>query len=277
MIRAISLVGIVFGLATIACTQESRGVIQGTVKDPQGSLVVGATVSVTKTATATISTLKTNESGRYSAPLLLPGDYTVTVEATGFKKAVQQGIQLLTGDVRTVDITLQLGDATEHVTVTAEAPIVDATQTYNGTALDDRTVRDLPVMTDVVTSMIQFAPGVNAGFSALQISAPIPPRAAPITTTAAAWAATSGPSTAPSATATAVTPPTCRRSAIRLGSQDRRQHLRWQFRPLARSRHQHHDQVRDERFPWRRKRELLEPAMAGQQPVHQAGVLQERG
>ncbi len=172
MNRSISLVGILLGLAVAAFAQESRGTIQGTVTDPQGAVVAGATVVVSGTATKTSVSLKTNETGRYLAPLLMPGDYTVTVEAPGFKKSLREKIELLTGDVRTVDVTLEVGSNTEQVTVTAEAPLVDVTNTSSGSALDDRTVRDLPVMTDVVTSMIQFAPGVQAGFSASQVLGP---------------------------------------------------------------------------------------------------------
>jgi hypothetical protein len=172
MNRTISLVAIVLGLAVAACAQESRGTIQGTVKDPQGALVAGASVVVTETATKTAVSLKTNEAGRYIAPLLMPGDYSVTAEAKGFKKAIRDNVALLTGDVRTVDIELQVGSATESVTVSEEAPIIDVTNTSTAKALDDRTVRDLPVMTDVVTSMIQYTPGVNAGGSASGIIGP---------------------------------------------------------------------------------------------------------
>lgn len=172
MNRSISLVGIVLGLAVGAFAQESRGTIQGTVTDQQGAVVAGASVVVTETATKTSVSLKTNETGHYLAPLLMPGDYTVTVEQPGFKKSLREKIELLTGDVRTVDVALEVGANTEQVTVTAEAPLVDATNLTTGTALDDRTVQDLPVMTNVVTSMIQFAPGVNAGFSASQLLGP---------------------------------------------------------------------------------------------------------
>jgi hypothetical protein len=172
MCRLACLVAVVLGLAAVAGAQESRGTIQGTVRDVQGAVVAGASVVVTNTNTKTTVTLKTSEVGRYSAPLLLPGDYTVTVELPGFKKEVRQGIDLLTAEVLNIDVTLQIGSSTESVTITAEVPIVDVTHTDSGTALDERTVRDLPVMTNVVTSMIQFAPGVNAGGSASQILGP---------------------------------------------------------------------------------------------------------
>jgi hypothetical protein len=172
MRHLVCLVAVALGFAAAAGAQESRGTIQGTVKDQQGAVVAGATVTITNTDTKTTVSLKSSEVGRYAAPLLMPGPYTVTVEASGFRKELHQGIDLLTGDVTNVDITLQVGSTTEVYTVTAEAPLVDVTHTDTGTALDDRSVRDLPVMSNVVTSMIQFAPGVNAGFSASQLLGP---------------------------------------------------------------------------------------------------------
>jgi hypothetical protein len=152
--------------------QESRATIQGTVKDSQGSLVPNANVVVTNMDTRTIARVKSNAEGRYLAPLLMPGSYTVTVDAPGFKKELRQGIVLLTTDVRDVDIALEVGAVTDSVTVTGEGPIVDATHTDNGMALDSRTVRDLPVMTDIVTSMLAFAPGVQTGGLAAELLGP---------------------------------------------------------------------------------------------------------
>ncbi len=172
MKRVICLLAAIVMIAGMAVAQESRGTIQGTVKDPQDAVLAGASVTVTNTDTKTTVSLKTNEVGRFIAPLLMPGPYTVTVEAPGFKKEVREGIALLTGDVRNVQVTLQIGASTESVTITGEVPIIDVTHTDNGTLLDDRTVRDLPVMTNVVTSMIQFMAGVNAGGGASQLLGP---------------------------------------------------------------------------------------------------------
>ncbi len=159
-------------LAGLVVAQESRGTIQGTVRDPQGAVVPGAAVTVRNSETNGAEVLKTNQTGHFIAPLLLPGNYTVTIEATGFKKEVRQGIVLLTADVRDVDVTLQVGASTESVTVTAEAPLVDSTHTDNGMAFDDRSVRDVPVMTDIVTSMLAFAPGVQTGGLAAELLGP---------------------------------------------------------------------------------------------------------
>ena len=170
--RIVCLLAALLVLAGLAAAQESRATIQGSVRDPQGGVVANATVIITNTDRGTSVTTKTIDTGRYLVPLLLPGNYTVTAEAPGFKKALHDGIFLQTTDVRDVDFILQIGASTESVTVTSEAPLVDNSHTDNGMALDDRTVRDLPVMTDVVTSMIAFAPGVQTGGLASQLLGP---------------------------------------------------------------------------------------------------------
>ena len=160
MKRIVCIIAALVLLASFASAQESRATIQGTVKDQQGATVPGATVVATNIDTNTTVNTKTNNTGHYLVPLLMPGNYTVSAEAAGFKKQVHEGITLLATDVRDVDLTLQVGAATESVTVTGEAPLVDNTRTDTGLTLDDRTVRDLPVMTNSITSMINLAPGV---------------------------------------------------------------------------------------------------------------------
>ena len=172
MKQLICLSAALLTLVSLGSAQESRGTIQGTVKDPQGATIADATVIVTNTEKGTVVNTKTNSTGHYIAPLLNPGNYTVAAEATGFKKVVRSGIFLETTDVRDVDFTLEVGAATESVTVTSEAPLVDVSHTDNGMAIDDRTVRDLPVMTDVITSMIAFSPGVQTGGLAAELLGP---------------------------------------------------------------------------------------------------------
>src|ERR1044071_2983049 len=124
MKRVFWLFAALLALVSLGSAQESRGTIQGTVKDPQGGLIAGANVIVTNVETQTAATTKSNEAGRFTVPLLMPGNYTVTVDAAGFKREVRQGIQLLTADVRNLEVTLQIGASTETVTVSAEAPLI---------------------------------------------------------------------------------------------------------------------------------------------------------
>ena len=146
-----------------AFAQETRSTIQGHVRDPQGAVVVNATVVVTNTDTNAFVRLTSNQAGYYEAPLLLPGKYTVSAELTGFKKAVRSGITLQVSDRTEVDLTLELGAVTESVTVTAEAPLIDSSNVNSGRVLDTRSIQDLPVMANTVFTMIRYSAGVQGG------------------------------------------------------------------------------------------------------------------
>ena len=104
---SILLAAVAACLATVAGAQESRGTIQGTVKDPQSAVIAGANVVISNTDTQATVTTKSNEAGRFIVPLLMPGTYSVAVDFAGFKKDVRKGIVLLTGDVRNIEVTLQ--------------------------------------------------------------------------------------------------------------------------------------------------------------------------
>src|SRR5437899_13093100 len=101
-----------------AQAQDTRGMISGTVTDPGGARVAGATVTVTNTGTNVSTPLTTNASGYYEAPLLPGGQYQVSVEAPGFKKVVRSSLTLRMSDKIDIDIKLEVGALTESVTIT---------------------------------------------------------------------------------------------------------------------------------------------------------------
>src|SRR5258708_37050817 len=86
--------------------QETRSTIFGRAVDPQNSAVAGATVVVTNTDTNTVMTLTTNETGYYEANLLLPGNYRVLAEMSGFKKSIRAGIVLQLSTRAEIDMRL---------------------------------------------------------------------------------------------------------------------------------------------------------------------------
>jgi hypothetical protein len=102
--------------------QEFRGSITGTALDPQGAGVPGARVTVTETQTNVSQTTTTNNTGFFEVPMLNPGIYSVTVEATGFKKAMRSGLPLSVGGRLHVEMRLEIGAVAESVEVTAAAP-----------------------------------------------------------------------------------------------------------------------------------------------------------
>ena len=140
--------------------QDIRGMISGTVTDSQGANVVGATVVVTNTDTNVSTPLTTNSSGFYEAPLLSPGPYQVTVEAPGFKKTVRSKLILAMRGQLKIDLQLEVGGASESITITAESPLLDTSTVSTGKALTTREIMDLPIMTNDIVLMARVAPGV---------------------------------------------------------------------------------------------------------------------
>ncbi len=146
--------------------QTDRATIEGIVKDPSGAVIPDATVTIVKVDTNERTELRSNESGRYFAPNLPIGAYTVTVEKPGFQKAIQEGVQLQAQSSIRLDLTLNLGNVQQAVVVQAEAPIVDASTPTITSALTTKQVNDLPVINlgakRNIGQFLQFLPGVNS-------------------------------------------------------------------------------------------------------------------
>ncbi len=110
--------------ATSAYAQFDRGTISGTIKDAQGGVVPGVTVTLTSTATQQARTAVTDGSGYYTFPNLQSGRYDIAVELQGFKKASRTGVQVDAASALTLDFALETGALTEEVTVTSEATLL---------------------------------------------------------------------------------------------------------------------------------------------------------
>ena len=108
------------GIATTAFAQFDRGTITGTIKDSQGGIVPGATVTATSTQNQQSRTTVTDGSGYYTFPNLSAGRYELLVELSGFKKVTRSNVQLDAAGSLALDFTLETGALTEEVTVTAE-------------------------------------------------------------------------------------------------------------------------------------------------------------
>jgi hypothetical protein len=139
-------------LAVIACllswsawAQEFRATITGHVTDPAGAVVPQATVQATNVATNEIAVAKTNDQGTYTLPLLKPGTYRLTAEARGFKKYIRDNIVLNVGDVSGIDIGMEVGQASESITVTAETPVLETETADHGLVIDQKRVTELPL------------------------------------------------------------------------------------------------------------------------------------
>jgi hypothetical protein len=144
-IAVLSVMALAIGVGSMFA-QSDRGTITGTVTDSSGARVAGATVNITDTLTGINTNLTSNTDGNYTVSNLPIGTYSVNVEHAGFKKYTQQGITLSTGQTLGVDVVLQVGNITETVQVTSEAPQLEAETTVLSTTATATLVQDLPLV-----------------------------------------------------------------------------------------------------------------------------------
>jgi hypothetical protein len=149
------------GVAAGAGAQEFRGTITGTVVDASGAVVPGATVTITNVARGTDVVVVTTDVGYFQAPYLIPGSYRITVELSGFKKLVREGIELRVDDRLQLELPLEVGGAEEQVTVTAETPLLDTTTASIGQVIDPKRVAELPIPHGDPYALIGLAAGAS--------------------------------------------------------------------------------------------------------------------
>lgn len=162
--KQLALIGMLAAFASLcAIAQVTTGTILGTVTDQSGAAVVGASVTVSDIDKGTSVNRKTDETGSFQFPFLIPGNYKVTVEQAGFKKAEQSGITLQVDQRARVDIQLSVGNVSETVEVTAAAPLVQSTSAETGQVIEQRAVQELPLNGRNFAQLVYLAPGVTPG------------------------------------------------------------------------------------------------------------------
>ena len=127
-----------------AYAQVDRAVLEGTVSDPTGGVIVGATVKVVAVETGLSEEQTANSRGYYRISGLAVGGYTVTVSNTGFKTKVVQGVILLVGQTRTLDVQLGVGAITEQMEVKASTGPADRSSAEAATVIDTQQIANLP-------------------------------------------------------------------------------------------------------------------------------------
>ncbi|HEU4391402.1 MAG TPA: TonB-dependent receptor [Blastocatellia bacterium] len=159
--RRIQALAIVFLLAAPIFGQTNKGGITGTVTDQTGAVIAGASVTVTNIGTNEAIKLTTSDGGTFSAPLLDPVEYRVTVEAQGFKKSVVQKVKVDTANTATVNVTLEAGAASVEITVVAGAPLVNTESGTPGRTITQRQIVDVPLNNRSVLDLAVTAPNVS--------------------------------------------------------------------------------------------------------------------
>lgn len=143
----------------VVWAQEVTGTIVGTITDPSGAPITGATVTATDTARGTLWTARTNDTGSYSILRLPIGSYSVKVAATGFDTAVHPPFVLQINQTARVDVKMKVGQVNESVEVTSEAPVLQTENAQVGTVIDSATTDNLPLETRNYVQLTLLSPG----------------------------------------------------------------------------------------------------------------------
>ena len=159
--RLIALVAAVCLVPIGVVAQLATGSIQGLVSDKTGAVVPNANITATNSATGVSRTTVSNNDGLYNVPNLPPADYTVTVEAKDFSKQTVPNVGVVVGGQKTVNFTLELGQATENVTVTEGAVNIDTVSSTVAPVVSQRTIVDLPLNGRDWGQLAVLQPGVD--------------------------------------------------------------------------------------------------------------------
>ena len=128
-------------LGQSAATAELHGV----VKDPNGAVIHGATVSLHDEAKNITRSAETNEAGEYNLLSVPPGQYTLSVTATGFAKVVAKQVTLTVGQAAQYPVTMQLATAETEITVTGEPELIETSKSSTSTTIGERRIENLPI------------------------------------------------------------------------------------------------------------------------------------
>lgn len=158
---------VLLALAVYGNGQQQTAQLTGSITDPSGAAVSGATVTVVNASRGIKTVVTSDGHGIYTVPLLPPADgYTVTVAHMGYKESVRNNLTLQVAQVASVDIKLDIGDVNQAVTVTDVEPLLDTQTSSLGQVITGETVQDLPLNGRSSFRLIALTPGVTFSRSA---------------------------------------------------------------------------------------------------------------
>ena len=142
-----------------AGAQTETGRVSGSVTDDTGAALPGVTITLRSTASGAVRTLTTDGAGRYTIANLRPGPYELTAELAGFS-AARNKVVVTVGSEISLDLRLQIAGATETVTVTGDAPVINTVNSEVTTNINETQIRELPTITRTVSALVGGAANV---------------------------------------------------------------------------------------------------------------------
>lgn len=160
-----------FVLAVAAAAQTFTGSITGTVTDPAGAIVPAATLSLTNLDTNETRRQASNESGEYTFAAVPPGRYRLVVEQPGFKRFVQEPIEIRVQQFLSLDLALEVGQANQTVEVSGQVALLDSATSSLSQVVENREVTELPLNGRNTLALVSLTPGVRTQGQFLQNTA----------------------------------------------------------------------------------------------------------
>src|SRR5213592_2050029 len=154
------LISLIFLSGITASAQVSTATIAGVVQDASGAVIPGVSITAKNVETGVTRTATTDEGGRYTIPELTLGDYEMEAQLPGFQTEVRTGITITVGREAVVNLALKVGQVSDKVTITEEAPLVESTTAAMSSLVDERTIRDLPLNGRSWDNLALLQPGV---------------------------------------------------------------------------------------------------------------------
>ena len=152
-------------LSVPAYGQQGTGELRGQVVDAQSALLPGATVVATNEASGMFRETITGSDGGFFMSALTPGVYEISTQLAGFKKYSRKGLRVEVGKTLSVEVTLEVGQLEESITVTAASPIVDTTSKQLGGSVTAEELSEIPSLNRNFTSYLSSLPGITATLS----------------------------------------------------------------------------------------------------------------
>ncbi len=156
-----------YGTAS-AQVSSAEAQLNGSVHDQTGSVIVKATITLRNVDTNQIYKTSSNSVGSYIFTNIPPGNYELTAESQGFARYSRTGVTLRVAQVATMDVGLNVAGATQEVTVSTDAPVIEPTRTEVSQVVDTQQIQSLPIAGRLFTDFALLSPGVTTGRTSLQ-------------------------------------------------------------------------------------------------------------
>ena len=162
-------VALLLVLTSTVAAQEFRATVKGQVVDSSQGTLPGATVTIRNQETNEVATAVTNNDGNYTIPFLRPGLYTLTVEMSGFQKYSRTDMRLEVSQVAVINAQLGVGNLTESVNVSADAPLLETSKADRGTVVDQARIAELPLQSRSPIALATLIAGVTYNAQAIYL------------------------------------------------------------------------------------------------------------